>query len=282
MTAPITEFALVVNDPRVTQSLAQTMAVALTTYMTQFVAPAWGWTPVATVWYPTVAAAPSGVGVALIEVVPNIAGTPNGVLGWHDEEGGRVKLYIETDPVYSNGGVTLYDSSNPQNVTVLSVIAHELCEARGDWDANLWSDDPTQNPQGETAMELCDGCEDGILTLTVARPSDGALLKVGLSNFLWPSWFDPQAAAGTRLDQLGACKAPFHRTAGGYKINRQVVASSEGQDTTSPTSYKIVREYGPAYPAWKRAKHERVGSRFQKLMASCHPCISSTVVEGSL
>lgn len=253
----IESFALVFEDSRVKPEEATLMAIGLEKFMAEKVCPQWSWTPLPVKLYPNETSVPTCNTVALCVVVPNVAGAPSGALGWHTEEGGRRKLYIECDPIYSNGGVTLYDPTNPQTMTLLSVIAHEFFETRGDETVNIWVDDPSgQTPNLETALELCDACEDGIVPFDVKDPSDPTGEKVvtlGMSNFLYEGWFDPQTPAGTKVDELGACPGPgrLSKTGGGYKINRTLLDGSEQQQTGQ--SHVVTKEFGATFPEWKKA-----------------------------
>ena len=62
----------------------------------------------------------------VISVLDN--STQAGALGYHSEDNDKVDGYIFAQPVLSNAGVVLYDTINPQNVSVASVLSHEICE----------------------------------------------------------------------------------------------------------------------------------------------------------
>src|SRR5260370_19123026 len=66
----------------------------------------------------------------LITILDN--STQAGALGYHSEDGDRIDGFIFVQPVLSNKGVVLYDPTNPQNVSVSSVLSLEVCEMVGD------------------------------------------------------------------------------------------------------------------------------------------------------
>jgi hypothetical protein len=73
-------------------------------------------------------------------------------LGYHSIDNDMVDAFIFAEPVLSNGGVALCDNSNPNNVSVASVLSHEVCEMVGDIYANSFCD----HTDGKSyALELC-------------------------------------------------------------------------------------------------------------------------------
>jgi hypothetical protein len=167
----------------------------------------------------------------VISVLDN--STQAGALGYHSEDNDKVDGYIFAQPVLSNAGVVLYDTNNPQNVSVASVLSHEICEMVGDRFANAWVDGPAIAQGSEYAQELCDPVEGDSYAITV----NGA--KVSVSNFIFPSWFNPEATTvNLPFDYLGKLKAPFTMTPGGYMIVRQ--------------SGTVSQVFGEEMPEWKR------------------------------
>lgn len=172
--------------------------------------------------------------------------TVAGALGYHSEDNDLIDGFIFTQPVLSNKGVILYDSSNPQNVSVASVLSHEIIEMIGDRFANLWADGPTiqttNGPASEYAVELCDPVENDSYAITVA----GNL--VSISNFIFPSWFNSEAKIPQNLpfDYLKKLTAPFTMSAGGYIIVRQPGNENQVQGRT------ITPIFGKKIPTWKQ------------------------------
>jgi hypothetical protein len=147
--------------------------------------------------------------------------TQAGALGYHAEDNDKVDGFIFAGPVLQNGGVALYDATNPQNVSVASVLSHEVCEMVGDRFAAFWSDGPgVVASDGQTyteyALELCDPVEGNSYEITVGGQ------KVSVSNFVFPSWFNAEATAiNMPFDYLNLLTKPFSMTTGGYMIVRQ-------------------------------------------------------------
>ncbi len=152
-------------------------------------------------------------------------------LGYHDEtpDGapyGRVFL----KPIFASGG-TLLEGANSLSVT----LSHELLELVGDPSANLWADGPGGYSY---ALELCDAVEGD------AYEIDG----VSVANFVFPGFFDPQGAAGVRLDFMRQLTTPFAMTPGGYQIRR----SQKG---------RVDNVWGDRFPSWKQELKARKGAR---------------------
>lgn len=158
--------------------------------------------------------------------------TVAGALGYHAEDNDVVDAFIFCQPVLSNGGVVLYDPNNSQNTTVSSVLSHEVCEMVGDRYAGFWSDGPSVNDANgnaytEYALELCDPVESDSYSVLVNV--NGVNVPVSLSNFVFPSWFNPEAKSPDNLpfDYLHKLTAPFSMTKGGYLIVRQSGQSTQ-------------------------------------------------------
>jgi hypothetical protein len=98
---------------------------------------------------------------------------------------------------------------------VVSVTAcHELCEMAIDPIANLWADNGKDQ---DYAYEMCDAVEED--TFDVILSAGGVNIRVPMSNFVMPAWFEPFLhPAGTRFDYMGLLNKPFSMTKGGYVI----------------------------------------------------------------
>jgi hypothetical protein len=153
--------------------------------------------------------------------------TQAGALGYHSVDNDKVDGFIFAQPVLSNAGVVLYNPSNPQDVSVASVLSHEVCEMVGDRFAGFWSDGPAVVAgDGKTytqyALELCDPVEGDSYVISVGST------PVSVSNFIFPSWFNAQAtAANLPFDYLGKLTKPFSMTPGGYLIVAQAGATAQ-------------------------------------------------------
>jgi hypothetical protein len=149
--------------------------------------------------------------------------TQAGALGYHSEDNNLIDAFIFAGPVLQTGGVALYDAHNPQNVSVASVLSHEVCEMVGDRFAGFWSDGPdVKASDGKTyneyALELCDPVEGDSYVITVGTLK----VPVSVSNFVFPSWFNTEATDLNKpFDYLGKLTKPFSMSPGGYLIVRQ-------------------------------------------------------------
>lgn len=146
--------------------------------------------------------------------------TQAGALGYHSEDDDTVDAFIFAQPVLSTAGVVLYDPHNPQNVSVSSVLSHEVVEMIGDVYASFWCDGPAIQTQGQTyteyALELCDPVEGDSYAITVNGTT------VSVSNFVLPAWFDKEGGPqDAPFDYLHKLTTPFSMTSGGYLILRQ-------------------------------------------------------------
>ena len=225
--------AVINESTMATNTDVDTMCQAIQIQMSLHVLPAWNMKSGSIKFYADKAKVPGYAWVVSILDNPTTAGA----LCFHAEDNDLVDALIFCEPVLSNQGVVLYDSSNPQNVSVASVLSHEVCEMIGDRFANFWADGPTLPQGSEYALELCDPVENDSYAIDVKG------IKVSVSNFVFPSWFNPEAKTPQNLpfDYLSKLTAPFTMTAGGYMIVRQ--PGAEGQVTAM---------FGEKMPKWKK------------------------------
>lgn len=159
----------------------------------------------------------------------------SGALGLHDETpDGEVVSEIYANPILSNGGGVLeFSDQNP--VTLSTVISHEILELVIDPYANLWAEDNGT----EFALEVCDPVE-GFSYYKML----GATLRVAVSDFVTPQWFDPRGKSGGKFDYLGKCTGSFQLAKNGYAIVRtaaQDVADIWGQRVPWKSQVKKAR-----------------------------------------
>lgn len=147
-----------------------------------------------------------------------------GALGYHDETAdGKPVMYVFAKTVQQD------------NVPLSSTISHEVGEALLDPQINRWALD--YNSGRLYAYELCDACE---------ADADGyEVLGQRVSDFLYPSYFDPSGKAP--YDKSGLVKAPFETRPGGYQtvLENGQVNQVYGQGHSaehSPQSRKAQRE----------------------------------------
>jgi hypothetical protein len=166
--------------------------------------------------------------------------TQAGALGYHSLDNDLVDAFIFAQPVLGNGGVTMiFDPKNPGQYTVSATLSHEVCEMVGDRFANGYSTG-TQIAQGSLyAQELCDPVENDSYGIMVGTTN------VAVSNFVFPSWFNPEATPSRNMpfDYLNKLSAPFTMDAGGYMI--VATLSNEGQVTAQHL-------FSESMPQWRR------------------------------
>ena len=190
-----------------------TMTAAITTQI-QDVATAWNRAPATVTFYNSASAVPAGAyGVA---IVPTIDGQPAGVVGYHAENWG----VVAAQPILANAQTLTGDWS------VSSTLSHEVLEMFIDPACNLLAVDG----QGSAySLEVCDPVEAPTYTVN----------NVSVSNFVTPSWFDPQAPTGARFDKQGQVTAAFTIAAGGY--------------ANYVNGGQVKQQWGAKYPGWRKA-----------------------------
>ena len=231
--AVINESTLVTNDQ------VNLMCQAMQTQLNLHVLPAWNMKAGTVTFYADKKKVPGYAWLVSILDDPTIANA----LGYHSEDNNRVDGFIFVKTIFQYGGKTLYDVQNPQNMTVSSVLSHEICEMVGDRFANFWADGPSITQGSEYALELCDPVEGDSYTINVG----GNLVSV--SNFVFPSWFNPQAVSPLNkpFDYMNKLSAPFTMTKGGYMIVAKAGAVSQ--------------VFGETMPDWKKEMKKAAFSR---------------------
>lgn len=166
-----------------------------------------------------------------------------GALGWHSvDDQDRIYGEIFAEPSLQAGSTALTGT-----YAISSVLSHEACEIEGDVFCNLFAD----SGRGySVAYETCDPVEADVYDIN----------GVAVSNFVLPSWFDPNALPGTRLDYLNRTKAPFSMSPGGYWV--QMASGQETQKFGEVVNWETevgfdVRAddtivFSPEMPEWKR------------------------------
>ena len=212
----------------------KTMTEAITTQI-QDVATAWNRAPATVTFYNSAGAVPAGAyGVA---IVPTIDGQPAGVVGYHVENWG----VVAAQPILANAQTLTGDWS------VSSTLSHEVLEMFIDPACNLWA----VNGQGPAySLEVCDPVEAPTYTVN----------NVSVSNFVTPSWFDPQAPTGARFDKQGQVTAAFTIAAGGY--------------ANYVNGGQVKQQWGAKYPGWRKTMKSPPTAppmtRSQRVMALWH------------
>lgn len=198
------------------------MARACASQLRLHVAPLWNKTAVPVVFLSRKEDAPPGAWVLGLLDDSDQAGA----LGWHSvSEDGLYYGRIFVRPVLDNGGNALTN----KKLSVASVASHEVVELFCDPACNLYAE---ADANTEYAVEACDPVEATSYPVSV----DG--IKVQMSNFVTPRWFDPFSPPHTRLDYVGELTDPFTMSPGGY-----VIKKINGQ---------VTQEFGRKYPDWRR------------------------------
>jgi hypothetical protein len=226
--------AVINESTMVTNAQVQTMCQAIQIQLNLHVLPAWNMKAATITFYADKTKVP---GYAWVVSMLDTT-TQAGALGYHEEDNDVVDAFIFAQPVLTNGGaVMVYNPANPGQYLVSSTLSHEVCEMIGDRFANAF----VVGANGTTmyCQELCDPVEDGTYAITVAGQS------IGVSNFIFPSWYNPEATvkANAPFDYMSKLKAPFTMTAGGYII--EATMSNETQVTTQ-------KKFGEKMPQWRK------------------------------
>jgi|SRR5271165_2969179 len=227
--------AIINESILITNADAKTMADACQKQLTDHVLPALNMKEGFCAFYPDKNAIPSNYWIF------NILDTPTqaGALGYHTiESSGLIDAFVFAQPVLSNGGVVLYDPTNPQNVSVASVLSHEVVECTADPYTNSYCDFKNQS----FAYELCDSVQSQSYVINV----DGQ--NVSVSDFVLSSYFDPEGVAP--FNYMNTLHAPFTIAPGGYSIVRSGGPSTETE------------VFGDKMPEWQREQKKTVFSRF--------------------
>lgn len=222
--------AVLNNSSRVGDADAATMTAAVATQVVHHAAPIWG------LRGPTVAFVPGTQpppGVHVISIVDTLDGAPQGALGYHTEDpGGRQWGVVAASPVLDAGMQVLTG-----DWSLASVLSHEVLEMLCDPACNLWAADGNGRAY---SYEVCDPVEAPTYEVT----------GVSVSNFVLPTWFDPQASPGAKFDHLGVLQAPFSIAKGGYAVYLEAGAEQQ--------------VYGDQFPGWRKAMKEAPTSRTQR------------------
>jgi hypothetical protein len=160
----------------------------------------WGvpYTPV--VLYDTENGLPTDTGEVRLLTIQDVLDAPD-ALGYHDDVLGVIFARILADNNAEAG-------------------PHEVCEEEGDPTCDLWM------PMGdgrEVAKESCDPVEGDSYDQEATVGDETR--QVPVSNYVLPSWFDPNGKAP--YDKKGLLKAPLTMTPGGYMIVRDAAGDVE-------------------------------------------------------
>ena len=196
------------------------IAAACNLQISRDFSPAWGRTALPIVYAPIESTVPLTSAKIYIFNDADQAGA----LGYHTETINGIvfgKIFART--IMNYGLPVLYNNSIPNSITVSSVTSHEVLELVGNPFVDLWADGPLLEGCTEYAYELCDAVESNVYStnVTISNPNrTTTTLKVALSNFLYPQYFDTATPNGTRMDYMGLITTPYSMSSGGYQIIR--------------------------------------------------------------
>lgn len=207
----------------VTAKEVAAMIEAITFQANYHFGPAWNRLPVSI--HPISVQTRLPAGAIVFELTDNLVEAP-GALAYHTEGiTGQVSGRVGVNVILNEAqGTILYDPANPQRPTVSSALSHEVLEALCDPNVNLWA----YHVGSMYAVEIADPVEADSYALTLATAG-----KVSVSNFVYPSWFDPYVRPGAQFDYLKTITESFKTSPGGSM-------------TTSTYAFK-----GPDWAKWR-------------------------------
>jgi hypothetical protein len=228
--------AVINQSTLVTNAQVGTMCQAIQIQLNLHVLPAWNMKAATITFYADATSVP---GYAwLVSMLDD--STQAGALGYHSLDNDKVDAFIFAQPVLSNGGVVMvFDPKNPSQYTVSATLSHEVCEMVGDRYAGGFSQGPQISEGNLYCQELCDPVENDSYGITVGTT------VVSVSNFVFPSFFNPEATMtlNAPFDYLNKLTKPFTMTAGGYMI--LATLGNEGQVTARHV-------FGSEMPGWRK------------------------------
>jgi hypothetical protein len=206
---------------KVSNGDAVTMTQAVSEQVRRHAAPAWGLVPPPVYFTSAGDHAPAGALVIGIMDDADQAGD----LGWHTEGPNGIKYgRVFAAPVLANGGNALTDQ-----LSVASVLSHEVLESMCDPACNRWCDDGS----GECyALEVADPVESDSYVIEVSG------IAVTVSDFVLPAFFDADPAPGAQVDYLRLLAHPFVIRPTGYAITM--------------TDGTVSQSFGEHYPDWRK------------------------------
>jgi len=221
---------------------AKTAWLAVKNQLYHHVAPLWGRKFIDVAFVPKGATVPSDCFPIYLLDNPDVAQA----LGYHTEDpGGKVFARVFIEPVLANGGTALSGA-----LSVSAVLSHEVIEAFCDPNVNLWAD---KDEITQVAYESCDPCENDSYSVR-SHDANGHEVKVSVSNFVLPAWFDPQAALSSRFDYLNRLKGPLTMSPGGYLIIRNTSTGVISNIFGSRAGMEIHGALKPAHPAARSSR----------------------------
>lgn len=130
-----------------------------------------------------------------------------GALGYHFDQSGLAIGKVFARTIINYGGSILYKDNS--TFTVAQCLAHEAFEMICDNSANKWVLD---NNSTFWAYEVSDAVQNNLYVVTLPGG-----IKVGLSDYVLPSWFDSNSVSGP-YNKMNTLTRPLTLDRGGYSI----------------------------------------------------------------
>jgi hypothetical protein len=216
----IRKIAIINKSTVLSNDIAGKIANVCNAQILKDVAPAWGKNPIPVALYTS----ETGLGTDTARIYLFDNSDQQGALGYHTETmNGYVygKVFVKTITDY--GLPVMYDQNRRNEITVSSVVSHEVIETFCNPYIQLWADGPSISEGSQYAYEACDAVEANVYQLqTVIPPTQGnthpQIVTASVSDFVLPEYFDTASPAGTKLDRLGILTTPFTISNNGYMI----------------------------------------------------------------
>ena len=227
----------------VSQADAARMVNACNTQVARDVAPAWGRIAVPVVLYPNENTIPANAARIYIFNDSDQAGA----LGYHTEYAGSVWGTVFARTITSYGCPVLYNPANRQDLTVSSVLSHEVIELLINPYVNQWADGPLIAEGNQYAVEACDAVEANVYQIMAqAVKGQGQSVPVSVSNFLYPEYFNEDTPARAKKDYMGLITTPYTMTEYGYMIVRDTSGNESAIfGAKYPDVLKALNEHSP-------------------------------------
>jgi hypothetical protein len=196
-----TTIAVLNNSEQVSDADARLMTRACQLQLRRDVAPAWESIPWKVRFYRRRSDLPKN---CIAIVLFDDADMPD-TLGYHTEDDeGRRYGRVFVNPTLDAGG-SILGTGDSVSVT----LSHEVVEAYIDPDLNLWAEGRRDLMW---AYEICDPVESDSYRIKVGKRF------VGVSNFVFASWFDLENPPNTKTDFLNTTSKPFKLAPGGSAV----------------------------------------------------------------
>lgn len=150
-----------------------------------------------------------------------------GTFAYHDISSDVPFANVFAKTVLSENGVILYEPTH-KKPTVAQALSHEAFELIIDPRCNLWW---MNYYTGQMVPgEVCDPVERNVVVVTLAND-----VKIGMSDWVLPSWTDAQNTTGP-FNHLNTLRKP-------YEVKNGYLISSESINSVTNSQYHLNRPY---------------------------------------